>query len=167
MFILQTLTFDSFRTYASILQSCSYFYSCLSDKEKEKIKNSSVREITKQVHKQNIITYHALPNGKRHGLCVYYVLGVVSMEETYIDGKREGQYRIFNTDGYTREEGNYKNDKKEGLCKKFYIFDNHELVREENYKNGNRCEGTWKKFDYISGEPVREKNYKEIRDKIF
>lgn len=83
--------------------------------------------------------------GKLHGQSLSYTqTGDLPVSEIfYVNGKKEGLYRISYDNGKIQEESFYKDDKKNGTSK-WYTKNGH-LVAEYNYKEGN-FDGTQKTF---------------------
>lgn len=76
---------------------------------------------------------------------------------TIKEGSRNGSYRKYDYDRSILEEGDFTNDKEEGL---FTYFDyNEQLVKTENYNNG-LLDGTAKYYDKDQGL-IGEMTYKD------
>ena len=83
-----------------------------------------------------------------------YDNGDVELIQNVENNKREGNYIMVNSDKGVKEEGTYKNDKKEGPYKRSfrdgdiekgnYTNDNAEGPYKYYFKNGSIEEGTYK-----------------------
>ncbi len=82
--------------------------------------------------------------------------GVLDLEITYKDGRKEGITRNYYENGTLMNEKTYKNGKLEGLLKDYYRNGNLQL--EAHYKNG--MEEGIAKFYYETGNLRNEGNYK-------
>ena len=60
--------------------------------------------------------------------------GRKALEVEYKNGKRDGIARFYYLNGNVMAKGNYKDDKKDGLSE-FYV-ENGKILRKINYKNG-------------------------------
>ncbi len=71
-------------------------------------------------------------------------------------GRRQGPWKVKNNDGVLIMEVEYKNDKREGLCRTFYLVDSDEpkVMEETNYLDGKK-DGDYKRY-YFSGETNTE-----------
>jgi hypothetical protein len=80
--------------------------------------------------------------GKKNGVWrAYGSNGVVSKREHYIDGKREGSYTLWHEEGGIKTEGQYLNDKKCGFWRSW--TKDGKLHKEGCYKEGKEI-GKWK-----------------------
>ena len=66
-------------------------------------------------------------------------------------------YELY-PDGQKKQEGNFKNGKRDGLIVLWH--ENGQKMAESNYRNGNKIEGS-EKFWNIKGEPVE--SFKEAQ----
>jgi len=82
-----------------------------------------------------------IKDGKRDGPWVHYhTNGQLWSEETYKDGKRGGPYVIYYDNGQLWEEGTYKNGEKDGPW--VYYHDNGQLSDKGTWKDGE-WDGPW------------------------
>jgi len=74
-----------------------------------------------------------------------------------INGKKEGEYKVYFKDRLLLSKSNYKNNKLDGERLEFY--DNGKLISKKNYKDG-KLEGEY--FDYYRfGQIQSKRNYKK------
>lgn len=76
------------------------------------------------------------------------------------EGKKEGEWKYFNTDGTTRSSGNYVNNLEQGTWK--YYFGNGKTEQSGIFKNG-KADGLWKWY-YGNGGIKREEEYFEGKE---
>ena len=69
----------------------------------------------------------------------------LKFEGEYLNGKRNGKGKEFDSDGYLSFEGEYLNGKRNGKGKEYW--DNGKLKFEGEYSNGNR-NGKGKEYSY-------------------
>ncbi len=71
-------------------------------------------------------------------------------------GRKQGPWKVKNNDGVLIMEVEYKNDKRDGLCRTFYLADTDEpkVMEETNYLDGKK-DGDYKRY-YFSGETNTE-----------
>ena len=87
----------------------------------------------------------SMKNGKKEGKWVnYHSNGQLRIKENYKNGKLDGAWVEFHDDGQLAFKGNYKNGKSEGACVAYYS--NGQLRLKGNYKNGE-SEGAWVGFE--------------------
>lgn len=84
------------------------------------------------------------------------IVGIKAVEVDYINGQREGKVIFNKPTGEIFVEGEYKNDKKNGIWK-YYINDFNFLEREQEFKNGI-YDGKSILY-YQDGKPMNIKNY--------
>ena len=87
----------------------------------------------------------------------YYANGQIKEEGNYKDGKKDGLWKYWDENGKLRYEKNYKDGERDGLWKEW--FKNGQLTAESNYKDG-LPDGLWKKW-YENGQLKYERNYKD------
>lgn len=94
-------------------------------------------------------------NGKMHGTFEEYYEGQVYNVWTYVEGRVDGPYKKFYSNGETQETGYYKKDTKsssdyfkDGVWK--YFDDNGDLLKQESFK-GEKKHGVWIDISYIEG----------------
>jgi antitoxin component YwqK of YwqJK toxin-antitoxin module len=79
---------------------------------------------------------------------VFYEIGAVAEEKTYISGKREGLYRQYNDNGKLIFEMTYKSDKEHGPVKIYYADG---TIRETGTFINGLKEGSWIEYDTRGG----------------
>lgn len=103
-------------------------------------------------------------NDIQEGLAIEYHWGgeKVQIKTYYKDGKLNGSWTEWFSDGHVKTAGNYKNGEKDGewtFWKKVNKYSNELFKSLENYKNG-RKDG--KQFNYdVRGVKTGEANYKD------
>ncbi len=91
---------------------------------------------------------------------VFYPNQLAAETTEYIDGKKNGAYKLYFADGKLSFESNYKNDLQDGTGKSWWK--DGKLRSESHYKNGV-VEGTQKQW-YRSGRIFKELNIKEGKE---
>ena len=95
-------------------------------------------------------------NGKEEGDWVsYYSNGQLWYKGNYKNGKKEGDWVWYHDNGQLDYKGNYKNGKKEGAWVSYY--DNGQLDDKGKYKNGKQ-EGAWVRYHYNGQLRVKANN---------
>ncbi len=103
-------------------------------------------------------TYYLDDNNKRiyHGTFTkWHMNGVIMIQGTYRDGKKDGVWKECLPNGVTRYEGSYVNDIKEGVWIYYYDIGNKHF--EGSYHQGQK-HGTW--IEYINTK--EEKKLSEV-----
>jgi hypothetical protein len=99
----------------------------------------------------------SIKNGKREGAWIrYYSNGQLYYKGNYKNGKKEGAWIRYYSNGQLYYKGNYKNGKKEGAWISYYS--NGLLISKGNYKNGKK-EGAW--ISYLFDGSFRSGTYKD------
>ena len=107
--------------------------------------------------KQSFICRNA--ESKIQGISIgWHEDGTLKSEGNYENDKREGMWKEWDKDGMLKSEYNYKDDKMEGVCRKFHKR-SETLYMEYNYKDGKK-DGVYKEW-HINGTLVIEGNYKD------
>lgn len=70
-------------------------------------------------------------------------------------GRKQGPWKVFYTDGSLKAEGSYKNDLKVGQWR--YYFENGGLEQQGNYVSG-QANGVWEWY-FRDGQTLREEEY--------
>lgn len=98
-------------------------------------------------------------DGKKDGECkLYFETGELNEVRSYKNNEMNGIWLTFNTNGVKVAEAAYKNGKKDG---NWYVWDDEgNLKYELCYSNGEKT-GTWKSYDEM-GVVVNERNYSEF-----
>ena len=60
--------------------------------------------------------------------------GNLSEEFNYANGKKHGEYKIYDSDGHPFEEGYYEDDQQEGIRRHYY--ENGQVRLEKTYRDG-------------------------------
>ncbi len=79
--------------------------------------------------------------------------GTLSSEVTYVNGLREGSYKVFYPTKQLKIDGYFVNDKLNGPYKQYYR--NGQLSFESNFIDGLMEEGAYKSY-YITGQIKEE-----------
>lgn len=89
------------------------------------------------------------------GKCTWYAEnGKVTQEASYMNGKQDGPYMGYYSDGTRKNEGTYKNDLPEGICRDF--FPSGAIQSEATFKNG-KIDGRYVK--YFNETQKKEETY--------
>ena len=92
-----------------------------------------------------------IKNGKKEGAWIsYYSNGQLESKGNYKNGEFEGEWIRYHENGDLSLKSNYENGKKEGAWISYYS--NGQLESKGNYENGKR-EGAWISY-YWGGEVV-------------
>ena len=85
-------------------------------------------------------------NGLRDGVWrQYWDNGQLWLKENYKNGKKEGSYIQYHENGKLNTNSNYKNGKPDGTW--VYYWDNEKIRTKGNYKNG-KLEGEWVEYSF-------------------
>jgi|FLOH01.1.fsa_nt_gi hypothetical protein len=110
----------------------------------------------------------AYENCLRNGMTYWYKDdGSIKSEVNFVDGKENGLYTSYHTNGKEKIVVHYVNAQKDGIQKIYY--DNGQLGSQVNYKMGRR-EGVmtdWDAEGYKSAEVFYKNNYKVGLKKYF
>jgi len=90
------------------------------------------------------------------GWSVIYTKGNVRyIEQQYLNGKKDGIWRVYYPSGQLQKEGNMLNGLDEGLYREYY--ENGTLQYEYHYNAGKKV-GKWLSW-YADGTPYTERNF--------
>lgn len=75
-------------------------------------------------------------NGKRNGEYTGYSMtsGNITQVKHYVDNKLDGEFKTYSEKGTVTEEGNYKDEKKDGVWKRY--DPKGKLIKTQNYVDG-------------------------------
>lgn len=100
---------------------------------------------------------YATKNGVLHGSFVaYWHIGVKAQEGAYVQGKREGHWRLYHPRGWLEHEGDFRDDMKEGVWTTYESFG--KKLREESFVK-NKLEGPFRSY-YFNGSRKEEGQYR-------
>jgi antitoxin component YwqK of YwqJK toxin-antitoxin module len=96
------------------------------------------------------------------GVCIeYYPNGQKRAEASFINGKKDGQFRNWSEDGLLITERQFKNGKHHGIMKNFSLIKNNVVTSEKEYfmdvKSGIEAD-----YNVITGQMLRMKHYKAM-----
>ena len=98
-----------------------------------------------------------IQDGKKEGTWVrYYSNGQLFSVSNYKTGRKNGAWITYNNEGHLIEKGQYKNDLEEGHW--IRLFENGEISYKGMFKNGKKS-GSWVAF-YYNGQLKYQGNYK-------
>ena len=98
-----------------------------------------------------------ITNGKKEGTWVrYYTNGQLFSVSNYKNGRKNGAWITYNKEGHLIEKGQYKNDLEEGSW--IRLFDNGTINYKGQFKNGKKS-GSWIAYHY-NGQLKYQGNYK-------
>ena len=98
-----------------------------------------------------------IQDGKKEGTWVrYYSNGQLFSVSNYKTGRKNGAWITYNNKGHLIEKGQYKNDLEEGHW--IRLFENGEISYKGKFKNGKKS-GSWVAF-YYNGKLKYQGNYK-------
>lgn len=98
-------------------------------------------------------------DGFYNGKYAEYEYNKLKCEGAYRDGRKEGTFKFYDSEGRVKEEKPYKDGKLHGAHRTFYT--SGQLEREVNYRDG-RQDGKELYYDY-DGTLRREHNYRDGR----
>lgn len=127
--------------------------------------NKEYEGIWKYYHQESkiIMTSENYKKGKLNGIKkVFYNDGSLAEELTFLDGKRDGNYKKFGINEKILEDLNYKNDELHGSAKFYDGLGNLQL--EGQYKEGLKS-GIWKTYE--NGKLVKEEKAAKFNSKNF
>ncbi len=96
--------------------------------------------------------------------CSYFPDGSIYTVTTYINGDKEGNYKIYFKNGVLETDGNLLNGKDHGIYRQYY--GNGQLRYDYTYNNGNKT-GYWRGY-YIDGTRYTERYFEnnELNGKV-
>lgn len=98
-------------------------------------------------------------NGLYNGNYQHFKHNALREEGSYKEGRKNGTFKEYNSDGTTvKTEKKYINGKANGMW--VYYYTNGSPEREKEYKNGLE-HGVERKYDHESGELITEMNFSE------
>ncbi len=133
-------------TFRALALTCKDFASLArGEKMQETMKRRFAREYRIVVW-QGEQTEFVLPNGTKHGTStLWWGIGEkrARREGLYRDGKREGMWMEWYTNGNKQKEGKYRNGKKEEMWTMWYP--NEQIWSEISYRDGKKYKwhGVW------------------------
>ena len=87
----------------------------------------------------------SIKNGKKEGYWVHYHSnGQLMNKGDYKNGKMEGYWEDYRDNGYLYDKGDYKNGKMEGYWERYWEYG--QLYGKGDYKNGKK-EGSWEFYN--------------------
>jgi antitoxin component YwqK of YwqJK toxin-antitoxin module len=96
--------------------------------------------------------------------CSYFPDGKIFTETNYVNGVKEGDYKIYFKNGRLETEGNIHHGKDQGIYRQYY--DNGQLRYDYTYDNGLKT-GIWRGY-YRDGTPYTERHFEknELNGKV-
>jgi antitoxin component YwqK of YwqJK toxin-antitoxin module len=133
----------------------------------KKLTNKPYSGYTKGKSKYGFLEQGTVNNGRQEGVWEYYwTNGLLGEKGTYKDGKQDGIWKSYDENGQLAVKGTYKNDKLHGLMIRYHK--NGQLYQEGTFSN-NKRDGVWKTF-YENGQlqsKITWKNGKYIKSEQF
>lgn len=110
-----------------------------------------------------VITYSK--DGKQNGThTLYYPSGKLMRQESIVNNVNEGKFVSYYEDGYVEQEGNYKDNKMEGVWKTYADGQKGILKYEATFKDG-QFNGPYKEY-YPNGKLYAEGNKIQISEDL-
>ena len=119
------------------------------------------KPFTGRIHSESgsTLSVYTYKYGRLDGLDVVYYNGAVKETGFWKEGKQDGLFTLYTTEGVLVDYANFRDGERHGLTRQ-YDAKTGRMTCEGNFKNG-QMEGTWTQYDPYTGMAVIEQTYRD------
>lgn len=125
------------------------------------IREKDGKPFTGRIHSESgsTLSVYTYKDGRLDGLDVVYYNGAVKETGFWKEGKQDGLFTLYTTEGVLVDYANFRDGERHGLTRQ-YDAKTGRMTCEGNFKNG-QMEGTWTQYDPYTGMAVIEQTYRD------